>query len=58
MKSKKDYKGKTEAAVKVPAPMSQSLLTDIRGLILSARRHMAQAVNAELTMLYREIGFP
>lgn len=36
--------------------MNKSLLTDIRDLILSARRQVAQAVNAELTMLYWEIG--
>ncbi len=36
--------------------MNQTLLTDIRSLILSARRQVAQAVNAGLTMLYWEIG--
>ena len=56
MKPKKGHKGKTNTAVKVPAPMNQSLLTDIRDLILSARRQVAQAVNAGLTMLNWEIG--
>jgi len=56
MKSNKAQKGKTETAAKVAALMNQTLLTDIRDLILSARRQVAQAVNAGLTMLYREIG--
>jgi len=56
MKSQKGKKGRSETAGKVPAPMNQSLLTDIRDLILSARRQVAQAVNAGLTMLYWEIG--
>jgi hypothetical protein len=36
--------------------MNESLLSEIRDLILSARRQVAQAVNAGLTMLYWEIG--
>ena len=36
--------------------MDQTLLTDIRDLILSTRCQVAQAVNAGLTMLYWEIG--
>ena len=56
MKSKKGHKGETKTAVNVPALINQTLLTDIRDLILSARRQVAQAVNAELTMLYWEIG--
>jgi hypothetical protein len=56
MKSKKSNKGKTNTAVKVPALKDQTLLPDIRDLILSARRQVAQAINAELTMLYWEIG--
>ena len=56
MKSQKNQEGKTEAAGPVSAPMNQTLLTDIRSLILSARRQVAQAVNAGLTMLYWEIG--
>jgi predicted nuclease of restriction endonuclease-like (RecB) superfamily len=56
MKSKKVHKGETKRAVKVPALMDQTLLADIRELILSARRQVAQTVNAELTMLYWEIG--
>lgn len=56
MKSQKNQEGKTESAGKVSAPMNQTLLTDIRRLILSARRQVAQAVNAGLTMLYWEIG--
>ena len=38
------------------ALMNQTLLTDIRDLILSDRRQAAQAVNAGLTMLCWEIG--
>jgi hypothetical protein len=56
MKSKKVHKGETKRAVKAPAVMDQTLLADIRELILSARRQAAQIVNAELTMLYWEIG--
>jgi hypothetical protein len=56
MKSKKGDKGESKTAVKVPALMDQTLLSDIRDLILSARRQVAQVVNAELTMLYWEIG--
>ena len=56
MKSKKGHKGETKTAAKVPILMNQSLLTDIRDLILSVRRQVAQAVNAGLTMLYWEIG--
>jgi len=51
MKSQKGQKGKSETAGKVSTPMNQTLLTDIRDLILSARRQVAQAVNAGLTML-------
>jgi len=56
MKSKKNNKGKTNSAVKLPALKDQTLLPDIRDLILSARCQVAQAINAELTMLYWEIG--
>jgi predicted nuclease of restriction endonuclease-like (RecB) superfamily len=56
MKLQKSQKRKTATAAKATDPMNQSLLTDIRGLILSARRQVAQAVNAELTTLYWEIG--
>ena len=50
MKSKKE---KSKTAGKVPALLNQSLLTDIRSLIFSARRQMAQAVNAGLTLIDR-----
>jgi hypothetical protein len=53
MKSQKSQKRKTATAAD---PMNQSLLTDIRDLIFSARHQVAQAVNAGLTMLYWEIG--
>jgi hypothetical protein len=56
MKSKKGHKGETNPVVKVPDLMNKSLLTDIRSLIFSARRQVAQAINAGLTMLYWEIG--
>lgn len=36
--------------------MNQTLLVDIRHLIVSARHQVAQAINAEITMLYWEIG--
>ena len=55
----KSQKGKSETAGKVSALMNQTLLTDIRSLIFSARHQVAQAaqaVNAGLTMLYWEIG--
>lgn len=52
----KGQEGKTEAAGKVSTPMNQTLLTDIRDLILSALRQVAQAVNAGLTMFCWEIG--
>jgi hypothetical protein len=57
MKSEKGHKGETKTAVKVPALMYQTLLTNIRDLILSARRQVAQAIIARLTMLYWEIGW-
>jgi len=56
MKSKKSQKGRIETTGKVSTPMNQTLLTDIRSLILSARRQVAQAINAGFTMLYWEIG--
>jgi predicted nuclease of restriction endonuclease-like (RecB) superfamily len=52
----KSQKGKSETADKVSASVKQTLLSEIRSLILSARRQVAQAVNAGLTMLYWEIG--
>ena len=52
----KSQKGKSETAGKMSALMNQTLLTDIGDLIFSARRQVAQAVNAGLTMLYWEIG--
>jgi hypothetical protein len=56
MKSEKSKKGKTNTAAKMPALKDQTLLPDIRDLILSTRRQVAQAANSELTMLYWEIG--
>ena len=56
MKSQKRQQGKNDTATKVPAPMNQSILTDIRSLIFLARRQVAQAVNAGLSALYWEIG--
>jgi len=52
----KSQKGKGETTAKVSTLMDQTLLTDIRSLIFSARRQVAQAVNAGLIMLYWEIG--
>jgi predicted nuclease of restriction endonuclease-like (RecB) superfamily len=41
----------------VPAKLgSKGLLTDVRGLILSARQSVAQTVNSTLTLLYWEVG--
>ena len=57
MKSKKGQKGETKTAAKISTPMYQTLLTNIRDLILSARRQVPQAINARLTMLYWEIGW-
>jgi len=52
----KRRKRKINMVVNVPAPMNQTILTDIRDLILLARRRAAQKVNAELTMIYWHIG--
>lgn len=49
-------KGKSETADKVSALMNQALLTDIRDLVFSVRRQVAQAVNTGLTMIYWETG--
>ena len=51
----KSQKGKSETAGKVSTLMNHTLLTDIRNLILSARRQVAQAINGGLTILYWEI---
>ncbi|MCK2128231.1 PDDEXK nuclease domain-containing protein [Thauera aromatica] len=54
-----------KAAGKTPVPAarevgtakdSQALLTELRGLIESARQHVAQTANATLTMLYWHAG--
>jgi hypothetical protein len=50
--TEKGYKRKTNAEVVVSPTIDPSLVTDIRDLITSARRQMAQTVNAGLTMLY------
>lgn len=39
-----------------PAFVSQTMLVELRGLIESARRHVAQTANATLTMLYWHVG--
>jgi hypothetical protein len=52
----KSQKGKSETAGKLSTMVSQTLLADIRSLIFSAHRQVAQAVNAGLTILYWEIG--
>lgn len=39
-----------------PALASGALLSELRGLIDSARRHVAQTANATLTMLYWHVG--
>jgi|GEM_PF-2311941 len=56
MKSRKSQKRRTEKAAKVSTPMNQSLLIDIRDLILSARKKVAQTANATLTLLHWQIG--
>ena len=51
---------KTDARMgAAPPPQSatqKTLLTELRGLIESARQHVAQTANATLTMLYWHIG--
>jgi hypothetical protein len=44
MKSKKAHKGETKTAVKVPAVVDQTLLTDIRDLLLP------RLMNGEVTV--------
>lgn len=39
-----------------PALASGALLSELRGLIESARQHVAQTANATLTMLYWQVG--
>lgn len=39
-----------------PAKTAGTLLTELRGLIETARQHVAQTVNATLTMLYWHVG--
>ena len=39
-----------------PALTSNALLAELRGLIDTARQHVAQTANATLTMLYWRIG--
>lgn len=39
-----------------PVQMSQTRLTNVRNLILSARRQVAQPVNVPLTMLFSKTG--
>ena len=53
--SKKASKKNSEAAVATPA-LSGELAADIRGLIDAARRRVALTVNAELVLLYWQIG--
>jgi hypothetical protein len=56
MKSKQVHKGKSSTKIGLFVQMDQTLLTNIRDLVLSARRQVAQVVNAGLTLLYRETG--
>jgi predicted nuclease of restriction endonuclease-like (RecB) superfamily len=45
------------ARARLPAPTTPpDLLREVRQLILSAREHVAQAVNAGLTLLYWQVG--
>jgi hypothetical protein len=44
------------ATERAPALAGPDVLTEVRGLILTARGQLAQAVNAGLTMLYWQIG--
>lgn len=52
MKRKVELVKNTPAAAK---PGAKNLLTDVRGLILSARKNVAQSANSTLTLLYWEI---
>ena len=54
-KSKKAGKQNSEASVATPA-LSSELAADIRGLIEAARLSVAMTVNAELVLLYWQIG--
>ena len=45
-----------EKRLLAPSKPHNALLTELRGLIESARQHVAQAANATLTMLYWHVG--
>ncbi|MBV6403608.1 MAG: putative nuclease YhcG [Flavobacteriales bacterium] len=49
-------KPKRATAKRTPTVAKKPLLHDIRGLIESARQHVAQTANATLTMLYWHVG--
>jgi hypothetical protein len=55
-KQTRNRKAMVPAQTSTPASASARLLGDIRFLIENARQRAAQAVNAELTMLYWHIG--
>ena len=49
--------GRRNTPARLPAPaVPRELLHDVRELIRSAREHVAQAVNAGLTLLYWQVG--
>ena len=58
LKNEQPDKVKKEKVMSTPpAPLlEQPLLTDLRELIVSARRQVAQTVNAGLTLLYWQVG--
>lgn len=57
-KDSKHRSAKSNRALKVAKspPTSEALLTDLRGLILSAREQVARSVNSTLVVLYWQIG--
>lgn len=51
------HKGPPSVTVSGTPTASVALLTELRGLIESARRHAAQTANATLTLLYWQVGY-
>jgi predicted nuclease of restriction endonuclease-like (RecB) superfamily len=56
MSKKRKSPEKTPAKAGSPPPSADRLLTDLRGLIESARSGVAQAVNSAQTLLYWQVG--
>ena len=49
-------KKKTDKSESVAFPLGDELIADLRRLIMDARKNVAHAINAELTLLYWNIG--